>query len=93
MAHDHGYRAEGAIFHSDRGSQYTSTTCQTLCAQRQVTQSMGTVGTCWDNAVAEAFFATLKSDLATEVGTIATRRAAAWVVMSLEGWYNRRRTR
>jgi putative transposase len=92
MAHQHGYLRPGAIFHSDRGSQYTSQTFQTVCAALEVTQSMGATGVCWDNAVAEAFFATLKSDLATEVGTFATRAAArAWVLRYIEGWYNRRR--
>lgn len=92
MAHDHGYLRPGAIFHSDRGSQYTSQAFQRVCADLGVTQSMGATGVCWDNAVAEAFFATLKSDLATEVGTFGTRaEARAWVIRYIEGWYNRRR--
>ncbi len=92
MAHAHGYLRKEAIFHSDRGSQYTSTAFQDVCAGLGVTQSMGAVGTCWDNAVAESFFATLKSDLAAEVGTFATREEAnAWVVTYIEGWYNRQR--
>ena len=92
MAHQQGHLAAGAIFHSDRGSQYTSTAFQEVCADLGVTQSMGAIGTCWDNAVAESFFATLKSDLAAEVGTFATRQVAnAWVVPYIEGWYNRRR--
>lgn len=92
MAHMHGHLAAGAIFHSDRGSQYTSQAFQAACAELGVTQSMGAVGTCWDNAVAEAFFATLKGDLAAEVGVFPTRREAnAWVITYIEGWYNRRR--
>jgi transposase InsO family protein len=92
MAQQHGHLQTGAIFHSDRGSHSTSTAFQRICAELGVTQSMGAVGTCWDNAVAEAFFATLKSDLTAEVGTFATRREAnAWVVQYIEGWYNRRR--
>ena len=92
MAHQHGYLATHAIFHSDRGSQYTSQLFQDRCAELGVTQSMGATGVCWDNAVAESFFATLKSDLATEVGTFETRQAArSWVVRYIEGWYNRRR--
>lgn len=92
MAQTHGHLADGAIFHSDRGSQYTSIAFQDRCADLGVTQSMGAVGTCWDNAVAESFFATLKGDLAAEVGTFATRQAAnAWVVTWIEGWYNRQR--
>jgi putative transposase len=81
-----------AIFHSDRGTQYTSHAFQAHCAALGVTQSMGATGVCWDNAVAEAFFATLKSDLAAEIGTFTTRQEArAWVVRYIEGWYNRRR--
>lgn len=92
MAHQHGYLRTGAIFHSDRGSQYTSQVFQRVCTDLAVTQSMGTTGVCWDNAVAESFFATLKGDLATEVGTFRTRQdARAWVIRYIEGWYNRRR--
>lgn len=92
MAHQHGYLRSGAIFHSDRGSQYTSQAFQTVCTELAVTQSMGATGVCWDNAVAESFFATLKSDLAAEVGTFRTRQdARAWVIRYIEGWYNRRR--
>lgn len=92
MARAHGHLRRGAIFHSDRGTQYTSSAFQQVCARLQVTQSMGMVGTCWDNAVAESFFATLKTDLAAEVGTFATREeATGWVATYIEGWYNRRR--
>lgn len=53
----------GAIFHSDHGAQYTSRDFAELCAQLGVTQSMGAVGTSADNALAEAFNATLKREL------------------------------
>ncbi len=92
MAQQHGHLEAGAIFHSDRGSQYTSQAFQQRCADLGVVQSMGATGVCWDNAVAESFFATLKSDLASEVGTFPTQQEArAWVVRYIEGWYNRRR--
>ncbi len=92
MAQQHGCLRKDAIFHSDRGSQYTSMAFQQVCTRCQVTQSMGTVGTCWDNAVAESFFATLKTDLAAEMGTFRTREeATGWVATYIEGWYNRRR--
>ena len=49
MARDHGHLdANGAIFHSDRGSQHTSGDFQKWCAANGVTQSMGAVGVCWD---------------------------------------------
>jgi transposase InsO family protein len=60
----------GAIFHSDHGAQYTSRDFAELCAQLGVTQSMGAVGTSADNALAEAFNATLKREL--------LQGAAAW---------------
>lgn len=92
MAHRHGRLAPGAIFHSDRGSQYTAAAFQAQCSRLGVTQSMGAVGSCYDNAVAESFFATLKSDLAAEVGTFASRNdARRWVMAYIEGWYNRQR--
>jgi putative transposase len=92
MAHTHGRLEPGVVFHSDRGSQYTAHAFQDQCAALGVTQSMGATGVCWDNAVAEAFFATLKSDLTGEVGTFGGHHEArAWVVRYIEGWYNRRR--
>jgi transposase InsO family protein len=92
MASQQGRLPRGAILHSDRGTQYTSLACQLHCHHGGITQSMGATGVCWDNAVAESFFATFKSDLAAEVGTFATRQAAhTWVNRYIEGWYNRRR--
>ena len=63
MARSHGHLArDSAVFHSDRGTQYTSDEFQTWCADNGVTQSMGAVGVCWDNAVAENFFSHLKTE-------------------------------
>jgi transposase InsO family protein len=53
----------GAIFHSDHGAQYTSKIFAQRCAELEVTQSMGAVGTSADNALAESFNATLKREL------------------------------
>lgn len=50
------------IFHSDRGSQYTSQRFRTLLKQLNCRASMGDVGACWDNAVVEIFFGSLKHD-------------------------------
>jgi putative transposase len=52
----------GLIFHSDRGSQYTSRRYRQLLASYGITASMGDVGACWDNAVVERFFGSLKHD-------------------------------
>lgn len=54
---------DGAVFHSDHGSQYTSRDFATLCAQLGVTQSMGAVGTSADNSLAESFNAALKREV------------------------------
>jgi putative transposase len=88
MAWTHHGIVAGAIVHSDHGSQYTSTTVRAWCVRHQVRQSMGQTGVCWDNAVAEAYFATLKGDLRGH--RFASRQEArGWVVRHIEGWYNR----
>jgi putative transposase len=57
MARDHGYMcSDQVVYHTDRGAQYTSARFQAWCVGNGVTQSMGKVGVCWDNAVAENFF-------------------------------------
>ena len=53
---------KGLVFHSDRGSQYTSSHYRKLLADNDVRASMGSVGACWDNAVVERFFGSLKHD-------------------------------
>ena len=53
---------EGLVFHSDRGSQYTSKHYRKLLASNRIRASMGSVGACWDNAVVERFFGSLKHD-------------------------------
>ena len=52
----------GLVFHSDRGSQYTSRRFRKLLASYKMRASMGDVGACWDNAVVERFFGSLKHD-------------------------------
>lgn len=92
MARDHGYlHPDGAVFHSDRGTQYTSAEFQAWCAGNAVTQSMGKVGVCWDNSVAENFFSHLKTEFYHH-HSFATRLAARTAVMDyIESWYNRKR--
>lgn len=55
--------SKGLIYHSDRGSQYASKAYADALRARGVVQSMSRKGDCWDNAVAESFFATLKREL------------------------------
>jgi transposase InsO family protein len=86
-----GGTVAGVIFHSDRGCQYTSGEFRDLCDAHGVLQSMGRTGVCWDNALAESFFATYKLEL-IEPATWPTRaRARTATVHWLEAIYNRRR--
>jgi putative transposase len=55
-----GGNVAGVIFHTDRGSTYTADDFTRLCANLKITQSMGRVGSCFDNAAAESFFSTLE---------------------------------
>ena len=62
MAYNLRQPAYGLVFHSDRGSQYTSKHYRKLLDDYGVRASMGDVGACWDNAVVERFFGSLKHD-------------------------------
>ena len=83
--------APGLIFHSDRGSQYTSTAFRSLLDKHQIRQSLSRPRQCWDNAVAESFFSTLKTELIyrTAIPTIAAARSL--IFEYIEAFYNRHR--
>jgi transposase InsO family protein len=55
--------AKGLLWHTDRGSQYASASHRSLLKQYDIRQSMSRKGNCWDNAVSESFFHTLKTEL------------------------------
>jgi transposase InsO family protein len=81
----------GVIFHSDRGCQYTSAQYRRLAEHHGVRLSVGRRGQCWDNAVAESFFATIKTEL-LDRRPWPTRAAAHKAIFNwIEGWYNTRR--
>jgi transposase InsO family protein len=83
--------APGVVFHSDRGCQYASAQFANLATDLGVTLSVGRKGQCWDNAVAESFFATIKTELIHR-RTWPTRKAAISAIFDyIEGWYNTRR--
>ncbi len=63
MAVEHRKPQPGLIHHSDRGSQYASHVYQKYLAQQGMVCSMSRKGNCWDNSVAESFFATLKNEV------------------------------
>jgi putative transposase len=91
MAFAHRAPEKGVIFHSDRGSQYTSGDFAELARAHGVVLSVGRKGQCWDNAVAESFFATIKREL-IEPRTWPTRAGLRRAVFEyIEGWYNTRR--
>lgn len=73
----------GCVFHSDRGAQYTSKEFDTFCENNFVYQSKGRVATCYDNAVAESFFASLKVEFyyqhAHHGGLGTTHEIAQWI--------------
>jgi putative transposase len=80
----------GLLHHSDQGRQYTSTLYQTALATSLCQVSMSRVGNCYDNAAMESFFATLKTECATQ--TFATRSQARSAIFEyIEAWYNRQR--
>ena len=83
--------APGLVHHSDRGVQYACAAYQALLAQHGATSSMSRRGDCWDNAVVESFFATLKTELRT-TNRWPTRAAAQRdLVEFIDRWYNHQR--
>lgn len=83
--------AAGVVFHSDRGCQYTSRDYAQFARDNGVMLSVGRKGECWDNAVAESFFATIKREL-IDTRAWPTRAGLRRAVFEyIEGWYNTRR--
>jgi len=80
-------RVGGGIFHSDHGCQYTADAYRDACSALGVTQSMGTIGDSYDNAMAESFFASLKRELVDDEH-FATRAEARAAVFEWLIWYN-----
>ena len=79
----------GLLHHSDRGSQYASVEYRKALNELKATCSMSRKGNCWDNAVMESFFSTLKLELDLDkmIGDRAFTRTT--VFSWIEGWYNR----
>lgn len=80
-------RPQGVIFHSDRGSQYTSKLLKKESVKMNIKPSMGDVGVCWDNAVVERFFGSLKHDWILKAHH-ATREEMAQDVAAYMRYYN-----
>lgn len=91
MARKHGRVRRNAVFHSDKGCQYTSTEFAKFCKQIRVRRSVGRTGVCWDNAAAESFFATLKNEMYHRQSFATRARARFAVAEYIEVFYNRQR--
>jgi putative transposase len=81
-------RPSAVVHHSDHGSQYTSDAFAALCERAGVTLSMGSVGDAYDNAMAESFFASIKTELIHRQHFCTVAQARAAIFEYIEGWYN-----
>lgn len=92
MAVKSRYPSQNLIFHSDRGVQYACTAFTNLLSSyKAVTRSMSRKGNCWDNAVAESFFKTIKTELIYRTRFSDRNEAAVAIFEWIETWYNKNR--
>lgn len=92
MAIKHRKPKAGLIWHTDRGSQYASYAHKDLLEQYGIVQSMSRKGNCWDNAVAESFFHTLKTELVYHEVYETKAQANQSIFEYIEVYYNRQRS-
>ncbi|MFI1621879.1 IS3 family transposase [Streptomyces lydicus] len=83
--------ASPVIFHSDRGCQYTSHEFAILADELGIRLSVGRTGQCWDNALAESYFATLKNELTDSRPWPSRADARIAIFEWIESWYNLQR--
>jgi putative transposase len=81
----------GLVHHSDRGSPYACTEYRAVLDAHGILASMSRKGNCWDNAVAESFFGTLKTELVNGMTYATHAQARSSLFEWIECWYNRRR--
>jgi putative transposase len=91
MALRHRQPPEGVLHHSDRGVQYASEEYRTILAEHHVQASMSRTGNCYDNAVAERFFSTLKRELVHHEKYKTHEEASQSLFEYIEVFYNRQR--
>ena len=91
MAVEHRRPASGVLHHTDRGSKYAATLYRELLAGHGLTASMSRRGNCWDNAVVESFFHTLKTELVYHRRYITREEARQDIFEWIEVFYNRTR--
>jgi putative transposase len=85
-------KVEGVVFHTDRGSTYTATRFTGLCERVGVRQSMGRVGSCFDNAAAQAFFSTLEHEVLSRHHFTTRDQGRKIIVAWCQDFYNTRRS-
>ena len=84
-------RPDGVVHHSDKGTQYTSLAFGKRCREMGVVTSTGSAGDCFDNAMAESFFATLECELIDRRAFRSQAEARMAIFEFIEGWYNTKR--
>ena len=92
MAIRHRNPQKGLLWHTDRGSQYTSYSHKDLLQKHGIIQSMSRKGNCWDNAVAESFFKSLKNELIYQKYFYTKKQAKQEIFEYIEFYYNRTRS-
>lgn len=91
MALNNRITQNSIIFHSDRGIQYASQNFRDLLNHNEIKQSMSRKGNCWDNAVAESFFKTIKTECTNHFRFESILHAKLEIFKYIETWYNRKR--
>jgi len=91
MAINNRKPSKGLIYHTDRGSQYASNSHKKLLKKYGIIQSMSNKGNCYDNAVSESFFHTLKTELIYHSNFETKAKARMAIFKFIEIWYNKRR--
>lgn len=80
---------KGLIWHSDRGSQYCAKSHRAILKDHKIIQSMSRKGDCWDNAISESFFSTIKREIPQIGDFVDQKQAAATIFEYIEVFYNR----
>ena len=91
MAIDNRHPLPGLMMHTDRGSQYVATSYRQLLEAHQIRPSMSAKGACWDNAVAESFFHSLKTECIYQQRFASRDQARDAIFDYIEVFYNRQR--
>ena len=89
MAKKNRQIVKGMIFHSDRGAQYASNDFVEILKSNKIVQSMSRKGNCWDNAVAESFFKSLKCEMIYGSKLMSAKEMELQVFEYIEIWYNK----